>query len=135
MEAADPFLQLNRVRLEGSGDVYSRPQLLQGTFSFRGKGLDHPFLLAPELSWTVPPGRRAQFIYFRGGNSTAELICLTLMRNGEPMRLFPVGAKCGIHVPLAVIEDILPGSIVEVYLAAPEGLTGQVVVDVGLLEM
>jgi hypothetical protein len=38
-----------------------------------------------------------------------------------------------MHVPLAVVEDIFPESRLEVLLAAPEGVSGMVVVDVGLL--
>jgi hypothetical protein len=104
-------------------------------FEFDGQGLENPEPLSSELQWVVPDGRRGQLIYFRAGNSSAELICLALTRNGEPMRLFPVGARSSIHVPLAVVEDILPGTILEVSVAAPEGVSGHAVVDVGLLEM
>jgi assimilatory nitrate reductase catalytic subunit len=30
--------------------------------------------------------------YFRGGNSTEEMITIVLMRDGKPMRYFPIGA-------------------------------------------
>ena len=53
------------------------------------------------------------------------------MRDGVPMRYFPIGAKADVHVPLRVVEDLEGGTAVELYLAAPEGLTGSVVVDVG----
>jgi assimilatory nitrate reductase catalytic subunit len=36
---------------------------------------------------------------------------------------------------LAVVEDIDDGSVLELHLAAPEGLTGTVVVDLGLVEV
>ena len=39
-----------------------------------------------------------------------------------------------MHVPLRVVEDIDGGSVVELRLAAPLGLTGMVVVDLGLVE-
>ena len=76
----------------------------------------------------------AQALYFRGGNTTDELITVVLMRDGVPMRYFPIGAKADVHVPLRVVEDIEGGSVVELQLAAPLGLTGTVVVDLGLVE-
>jgi assimilatory nitrate reductase catalytic subunit len=57
-----------------------------------------------------------------------------LTRDGKPLRYFPIGAKASVHVPLAVVEDIFPESKLEVLVAAPEGVTGTVVVDFGLLE-
>jgi assimilatory nitrate reductase catalytic subunit len=75
-----------------------------------------------------------QALYFRGGNSSSELITVVLMRNGVPMRYFPIGAKSDVHVPLRVVEDIDGGSVVELYLAAPDGVGGSVVVDLGMVE-
>jgi hypothetical protein len=51
------------------------------------------------------------------------------------MRYFPVGARSDTHVALAVVEDIEDGSVLELHLAAPVGLTGTVVVDLGLVEV
>jgi len=51
--------------------VSSRPRLLQGIYAFEGQGLDTPFRLAPALTYTVPVVNEAQFVYFRGGNSSA----------------------------------------------------------------
>jgi assimilatory nitrate reductase catalytic subunit len=45
-----------------------------------------------------------------------------------------MGAKDGVHVPLRVVEDIEGGSVVELQLVAPLGVTGTVVVDLGLVE-
>jgi assimilatory nitrate reductase catalytic subunit len=75
-----------------------------------------------------------QALYFRGGNSSSELITVVLMRNGVPMRYFPIGARSDVHVPLRVVEDIEGGSVVELYLAAPDGVGGSVVVDLGMVE-
>ena len=47
------------------------------------------------------------------------------------MRYFPIGAKSDVHVPLRVVEDIEGGSVIELPLAAPIGLRGTVVVDLG----
>jgi assimilatory nitrate reductase catalytic subunit len=51
------------------------------------------------------------------------------------MRYFAVGAKGAIHVPLAVLEDIPPGSPVEILIAAPAGLKSSVMIDIGFLEI
>ena len=113
----------------------SIPKFLSGVFMFTGAGLAKPTLLDPSLVYSVSSERRAQLVYLRGGNSADALICLTLMRDGKPMRMFPVGAKTGIHVPLTVVEDLQPDTKVEVYVSAPEGVTGEVVLDLGLVEI
>jgi hypothetical protein len=113
----------------------STPRFLQGVFPLEGNGLDAPFLLDPVLSYTVPPGASAQPVYFRGGNSSDELIFLTLVRDGAPMRYFPIGAKAATHVSLRVVEDLLSDTVLEVFVAAPKGVVGTVVVDVGLIEI
>lgn len=112
----------------------SSPRFLQGVFHYEGNGLEKPFLLDPELVYEVPAGLQAQLVYFRGGNSSDALVCVVLMRDGEPMRYFPIGARGDTHVALRVVEDLLSGTRLEVHLAAPEGLSGVVVVDVGLVE-
>ena len=111
------------------------PRFLNGVFRFEGRGLAAPALLHPSLAYTVPGDKRAQLIYLRAGNSSDGLVSLTLMRDGKPMRLFPVGAKQALHVPLAVVEDISPEAKLEVFLAAPQGAQGQVVLDIGLMEV
>ena len=114
--------------------MLTQNRFLQGVFPFEGAGLDKPAPLADELSYLVPDGVVAQALYFRGGNTTDELITVVLMRDGVPMRYFPIGAKGDVHVPLRVVEDIDGGSVVELRLAAPLGLSGMVVVDLGLVE-
>ena len=74
-----------------------------------------------ELTYVVPDGVISQALYFRGGNTTDELITVVLMRDGVPMRYFPIGAKGDVHVPLRVVEDIEGGSVVELHLVAPLG--------------
>ena len=113
----------------------STPRFLQGVFPFEGKGLDRPVPLGPELSYVVPDGVRTQAVYFRGGNAAAELICAVLVRDGVPMRYFPIGAKGDVHVPLRVVEDLTAGTSVELWLAAPAGVTGTVIIDLGLVEV
>ncbi|MBV9850342.1 MAG: molybdopterin oxidoreductase [Armatimonadetes bacterium] len=115
--------------------MYSKPQFLQGVYPFAGQGLTNPHLLSPELTYTVPVGKRTQFIYFRAGNSAAEMVYVSLMRDGNPMRLFPIGARGDVHVALAVVEDLMSGTKLETFIAAPENVSGQVVLDIGLVEI
>jgi hypothetical protein len=63
------------------------------------------------------------------------MIAFVLTKRGEPMRYFPVGGKQGVHVPLAVLEDISPDTEVEVLVAAPAGVMTSVVVDIGFMEI
>jgi len=112
----------------------STPRFLQGVFALDGLGLDAARLLDPSLTYTVPAGASTQLVYFRGGNSSDELICVTLVRDGVPMRYFPIPARGATHVSLRVVEDLLSDSVVEVFAAAPKGTSAWVVVDVGLVE-
>ena len=113
----------------------SIPKFLQGVFHYSGAGLGKGSLLDTTMKYTVPSSKRAQFVYLRAGNSGAELICLTLVIEGKPARHLPVGAKAGMNVPLTIVEDLEPDTKVEVHLSAPEGASGEIIVDIGLLEI
>ncbi len=115
--------------------IDSKPRFLQGVFSFTGGGYDHPALLAPALRYVVPADKRAQLIYLRGGNSSPAMAFFALMQNGTPVRLFPVSGNGSIHVPLAVVEDLEPDTVIEIFFGAPEGAAGTAVVDLGLIEI
>jgi hypothetical protein len=104
-------------------------------FAGSGQGTAMPVPLTPRATYRVPTDKRAQTVYFRAGNASSELITLVLTRKGEVMRYFPIGAKSGMHVALAVLEDISPETTLEVLLAAPEGLMVPVVLDVGFMEL
>lgn len=114
--------------------MYSKPHQLLGVFPFEGRGLAQPMSLGEAVTYVVPAGRRAQLVYFRAGNNCDEVVCATLLRNGSPMRLFPVGARADTHVSLAVIEDLLPQTRLEVALSAPKGVSGELVLDLGIVE-
>jgi hypothetical protein len=114
--------------------IESKPRFIQAIIPFEGAGLDRPVPL-PGLVYTVPRDKRAQLIYLRAGNSSGELISLAILQNGDAIRLFPVGARSSIHVPLAVVEDIQPDQRIELTVAAPAGVTGTAVVDIGMLEI
>ncbi|MGC4935610.1 molybdopterin oxidoreductase [Gordonia sp. DT30] len=111
----------------------STPHFLQGVFAFTGSGLTKPAPIDPALTYVVPAGLTAQPLYFRGGNPTGELIYVSLNRDGAPMRIFPIGAKDAVNVPLRVVEDVDPDSTLELVLAAPDGCAGEVVIDFGLV--
>ena len=113
----------------------STPRFLQGFFTFEGKGFDTPLLLDPSLRYVVPPGATTQPVYFRGGNSSAEMITVVMMRDGVPMRYFPIAAKGSTHVSLRVVEDLLADTVLEIFVAAPAEVTATVVVDLGLIEI
>jgi assimilatory nitrate reductase catalytic subunit len=111
------------------------PSFIQGIFPFTGAGLDKSAMLGTTATYMVPGDKRSQLIYLRAGNSSDELIVLTLLRAGKPMRLFPIGAKSAMHVSLAVVEDLEPDTRLDVFVAAPSGISGSVVLDIGLLEI
>jgi assimilatory nitrate reductase catalytic subunit len=113
----------------------SQNRFLQGVYGFTGTGIDKFALIAPELVRLVPDGVINQPLYFRAGNTSDELIVVVLLRDGVPMRYFPIGAKGDVHVPLRVVEDIEGGSALELHLAAPAGLSGSVIVDLGMVEV
>ncbi len=112
--------------------IESTPRFLQGIFAFVGCGFDQPATLA---TYTVASDKRAQPIYLRAGNSSDSLVVLTLTRDGETMRLFPIGAKAATHVPLAVVEDIMPDTRIDLSISAPDGVSGTIVVDLGFIEI
>lgn len=111
----------------------STPRILTGMHEFTGSGYATPVPLG--VSYQVPADRRAQMVYFRAGNSTAEMVAVILMRDGASMRSFPIGAKAAVHVPLAVIEDLPPDTRLEMVVAAPAGTSGTLALDVGLVEI
>jgi hypothetical protein len=115
--------------------IESTPRIVTGIFAFTGAGYGAPVVPEGLPSYSVPDDKRAQLIYLRAGNSTDEMVVLILLRNGAPMRLFPLGAKSGQHVSLAVIEDLFPDTKLDVQIAAPDGLSGMLALDMGLVEI
>jgi len=113
---------------------FLQAKFLQGVYPFEGRGLDRPFRLTDALFYEVPLDKRAQLLYFRAGNSTDAMIYVMLMQNDRPKRYFPIGARADSHVTLAITEDIEPGNRFEVFMAAPELLSGWIVIDIGLME-
>ncbi len=61
------------------------------------------------------------------------MLNITLLHNGEVMRYVPVAAASGTYVPLAIVDELQPGTEVTVAVAA-EG-AGTLILDVGILEV
>lgn len=110
------------------------PRFLQGVYPFAGRGFFDLGPLNEALTYVVPAGMQAEVIYVRAGNLSDDLLYLALCVNGAPARYFPVGPKADFHVPLSITEAHPAGTRIEIGLAAPRGLDGSVVVDVGILE-
>lgn len=110
----------------------STPKFVQGIYPFTGAGYNQPSALD---SYKVSSTKRSQLVYFRAGNSSAEMAVISLMKDGALMRLFPVGAKSAIHVSLAVVEDIAPDSTLEIQVSAPAAASGTIALDFGLVEI
>jgi assimilatory nitrate reductase catalytic subunit len=87
------------------------------------------------VTYKVPEDKRAQLVYFRAGNPIDELVYILFKRNSKPMRYFPIGARPATHVELAVVEDLEPGTILDVLVGAPDALTASLVLDIGLVEI
>jgi assimilatory nitrate reductase catalytic subunit len=115
--------------------VEPTPRFVQAIRSFTGVGLDDYQPFDPPLTYTVPDGSSAQCVYFRAGNDSDELVCVVLTRDGVPMRLFPIGARSSVHIPLRITEDLMTESVLELHASAPVGTTGTLVIDLGILEI
>jgi hypothetical protein len=115
--------------------IESKPQFLNGVYPFAGAGYEKIAPLSEKLVYLAPVDKRAQLIYLRAGNSSGELVYLVLMRDGIPMRYFPIGARAAEHVSLAVVEDLEPDTRIEVFFAAQPESPGSFVIDIGLLEI
>lgn len=111
------------------------PRFVQAVRPFSGVGLDDYRSFDPALTYTVPSDRSAQCVYFRGGNSSDGLVCVVLTRDDQVMRLFPIGARSSIHIPLRITEELLTDSVLELHVSAVTGTDGTVVIDLGLLEL
>lgn len=113
----------------GSG----RPILLQGTFDFPATGIKTPDLLSPKLTYTVPPGHVAGVRYVRVGVMCEKMTVISTVVNGLPHRLIPVAANDTAHAPFAIVEPIVAGSQIEIWIASDA--PGVAVVDIGVLQM
>ncbi|HET7480420.1 MAG TPA: hypothetical protein VFJ72_12990 [Rubrobacteraceae bacterium] len=105
--------------------------LLQTITKIEGEGLDSPKAL--NLTYVVPQGCTAGVQYMRAGSTVTGMTNITLLKNGKVMRYIPVAAGSTVHVPLAIVDDLRPGTGIEV-VAAAEG-SGTLILDIGILEV
>jgi len=115
--------------------MFEEHRFVQGMFAFEGRGLETPVSFEPKVVYRVPADKHTPLTYCRLGNPTPEFLYVVVERDGTPMRLFPCGAKSGIHVPHAINDDILPDSTIELLVGAPEGLSAKVMIDLGFVEI
>lgn len=111
------------------------PRFLQGVFPFVGRGIGDLTPLNDALSYRVPSGTAAEILYWRAGNVSEDLIYLALFADGRAIRYFPISPRGDVHIALAITESHPAGTCLEIALAAPRGLSGTVVVDVGIVEV
>ena len=113
----------------------SSTRFLQGIFDFEGRGLHEPFLLDRRLSYTVPAGNEAQFVYFRGGNSSSELVCAIVMRDASRCATSRSARPGRQRTSRCASSRTCSPRRRSMHLAAPAGASGQIVIDVGLVEI
>ncbi len=105
--------------------------LLQTIADIEGEGLDSPQPL--NLSYAVPQGCTAGVQYVRAGSTVQGMANITLLQNGKVMRYVPVAAGGAMHVPLAIVDELRPGTEISISVAA-QG-SGKLILDVGILEV
>ena len=88
--------------------------LLQTITDIEGEGIDSPQDL--NLTYSVSQGCTAGVQYVRVGTTTKGMINVTVPKAGKAMRYVPVAAGSAIHVPLAIVDDLQPGT--EIFIAA-----------------
>ena len=75
-------------------------------------------------------------VYFRAGNSAAEMITTRAdarRRDDAPVPDRRQGLL--VHIPLVVVEDLTPDTKLELLVAAPSGTSGTLALDMGLVEI
>ena len=101
----------------------SSPRFLQGAFEFEGSGYEKPTPLDDSLRYVVPAGAippsRCTSAAATRPNRWSRSCC---------------SGKGVTNVALRVVEGLLAGTVLELYVAAHGGTKGSVVVDLGLVE-
>jgi assimilatory nitrate reductase catalytic subunit len=70
---------------------------------------------------------------FRAGNTTEGMTNITALEDGEVIRYVSVAAGGDMHVPLAIVDELQPGT--EISIAAAAERAGKMMLDVGILEV
>jgi len=105
--------------------------LLQTVTDTEGECVDSPQDL--NLTHRVSQGCTAGVQYVRVGNTTEGMIDISVHEDGKRMRYVPVGAGGAIHEPLAIVDELQPGTEIPTAAAAEE--SGTMILDVGILEI
>ena len=105
--------------------------LLQTITDIEGEGIDSSQDL--NLTYSVSQGCTAGVQYVRAGNTTEGMINITVLKDGKAMSYAPVAAGGAIRVPLAIVDELQPGTEISI-VAAAEG-PGKLILDVGILEV
>jgi assimilatory nitrate reductase catalytic subunit len=116
--------------------VKSSPRFLQGVFPITGRGLAKPGPIDPAAEvhgarTGSRPGACTSAAATPPASWSTSCCCATASRCAGSRS----GAKGDVHVPLRVVEDLTGGTVVELHAAAPEGVTGELVIDLGLVEV
>jgi hypothetical protein len=90
--------------------------LLQTITDIEGEGIDSPQDL--NLTYTVSQGCTAGVQYVRRGNTTEGMINITVLKDGKAMRYVPVAAGGAMNVPLAIVDELQPGTEISIAAAA-----------------
>ncbi len=120
-----------REKCDEHGVGEGMPILLQTITTFRRPWPWSPMPLG--LSYVVRAGHTAGMFYFRAGSTVGGMVNVSVMRDGQLMRYFPIAANSAIHVSLAIVEELPAGTRIEI-LAAGEG-SGTLILDIGYLEV
>ena len=105
--------------------------LLQTITDIVGEGIDSPQDL--NLTYSVSQGCTAGVQYVRAGNTTEGMINVTVLKDNKAMRYVPVAAGGTIHVPLAIVDELQPGT--EISIVAAANGSGKLILDIGILEV
>jgi hypothetical protein len=71
--------------------------------------------------------------YLRAGNTAEGMANITFLKDGKVMRYFPISVGGSNHVPLAIVDELQPGT--EAYVTAACEGSGTLILDVGILEV
>lgn len=113
--------------------MISENVFLQGVAPYTGEGL-HRQVELPGMEHRIPDGVVNQPVYIRVGNPSDELVYVAIRCGRTSQRIIPAGARSSIHVALRIVEDIEGGETIALSVAAPEGQSNEVVVDLGMVE-
>ena len=69
----------------------------------------------------------------RAGSTATGMLNITVLNNGKAMRYVPVAAGSAMQVPLAIVDELRPGTEISVVAAAEA--PGTLILDIGILKV